>query len=110
VGLQRAAGDERLFSPQSLSFLSSSHADDAAREAHSAGDVGRMHEELTSGLSYVRHHSSLAALIVLAAATTSSGSQLLTFLPIFAQKVFLRRRHLQPPDGVLGRPDRSSAR
>jgi MFS family permease len=49
---------------------------------------GRMHEELKSGLSYVRHHSSLAALIVLAAATTFLGFALLTFLPIFAQKVF----------------------
>jgi MFS family permease len=49
---------------------------------------GRMGEELKSGLSYVRHHSSLAALIVLAAATTFLGFALLTFLPIFAQKVF----------------------
>jgi MFS family permease len=49
---------------------------------------GRMREELRSGLSYVRHHSSLAALIVLAAATTFLGFTLLTFLPIFAQKVF----------------------
>src|SRR5881628_2641166 len=49
---------------------------------------GRMQEELKSGLSYVRHHGSLAALIVLAAATTFLGFALLTFLPIFAQKVF----------------------
>jgi MFS family permease len=49
---------------------------------------GRMGDELKSGLSYVRHHSSLAALIVLAAATTFLGFALLTFLPIFAQKVF----------------------
>jgi MFS family permease len=49
---------------------------------------GRMREELKGGLSYVRHHSSLAALIVLAAATTFLGFALLTFLPIFAQKVF----------------------
>jgi MFS family permease len=48
----------------------------------------RMQEELKSGLSYVRHHSSLSALIVLAAATTFLGFALLTFLPIFAQKVF----------------------
>jgi MFS family permease len=50
----------------------------------------RMREELTGGLSYVRHHGSLAALIVLAAATTFLGFALLTFLPIFAQKVFHR--------------------
>jgi len=49
---------------------------------------GPMREELRIGLSYVRHHSSLAALIVLAAATTFLGFALLTFLPIFAQKVF----------------------
>ena len=49
---------------------------------------GRMHEELRSGLSYVRHHGSLAALIVLAAATTFLGFALLTFLPIFAEKIF----------------------
>ena len=49
---------------------------------------GRMREELKIGLSYVKHHSSLAALIVLAAATTFLGFALLTFLPIFAQKIF----------------------
>jgi MFS family permease len=49
---------------------------------------GRMQEELKIGLNYVRHHDSLAALIVLAAATTFLGFALLTFLPIFAQKVF----------------------
>jgi MFS family permease len=49
---------------------------------------GRMQEELKSGLSYVRHHGSLAALIVLAAATTFLGFAVLTFLPIFAQKIF----------------------
>jgi MFS family permease len=49
---------------------------------------GRMQEELKSGLNYVRHHASLAALIVLAAATTFLGFAVLTFLPIFAQKIF----------------------
>ncbi|HEY2152638.1 MAG TPA: MFS transporter [Vicinamibacterales bacterium] len=49
---------------------------------------GRMGDELKLGLSYVKHHTSLAALIVLAAATTFLGFALLTFLPIFAQKVF----------------------
>ncbi len=49
---------------------------------------GRMGEELKLGLSYVKHHASLAALIVLAAATTFLGFALLTFLPIFADKVF----------------------
>ena len=49
---------------------------------------GRIGEELRSGLSYVRHHANLAAFIVLAAATTFLGFALLTFLPIFAQKIF----------------------
>ena len=49
---------------------------------------GRMREELKIGLSYVKHHSSLAALIVLAAATTFLGFALLTFLPIFAKQIF----------------------
>ena len=47
-----------------------------------------MREELKGGLSYVRNHGSLTALIVLAAATTFLGFALLTFLPIFAQRVF----------------------
>jgi MFS family permease len=49
---------------------------------------GKMHEELKSGLSYVRYHPSLAALIVLAAATTFLGFAVLTFLPIFTKQIF----------------------
>jgi MFS family permease len=48
----------------------------------------RMSEELQGGLHYVRHHDSLVALIVLAAATTFLGFAILTFLPLFAQRVF----------------------
>jgi predicted MFS family arabinose efflux permease len=51
-------------------------------QAQSVGD------ELRTGLSYVRHHENLGALIVLAFATTFLGFALLTFLPIFAQKIF----------------------
>jgi len=47
-----------------------------------------MRDELTIGLSYVRHHESLVAFIVLAAATTFLGFSVLTFLPLFAQRVF----------------------
>jgi MFS family permease len=47
-----------------------------------------MGEEMKSGLSYVRNHGSLVALIVLAAATTFLGFAVLTFLPIFAQRIF----------------------
>src|SRR5437762_2759086 len=47
-----------------------------------------MRDELHSGLHYVRHHGSLVALIVLAATTTFLGFAVLTFLPVFAQRVF----------------------
>jgi MFS family permease len=47
-----------------------------------------MGDELKIGLSYVRHHESLVAFIVLAAATTFLGFSVLTFLPLFAQRVF----------------------
>jgi len=47
-----------------------------------------MRDELQGGLSYVRHHGSLVALIVLAAAMTFLGFAVLTFLPLFAQRVF----------------------
>ncbi len=48
----------------------------------------RMGEEMRIGLSYVRDHGSLVSLIVLAATTTFLGFAVLTFLPIFAQRVF----------------------
>ena len=48
----------------------------------------RIRDELRIGLTYVRNHDSLVALIVLAATTTFLGFAVLTFLPIFAQKVF----------------------
>ncbi|HYM24556.1 MAG TPA: MFS transporter, partial [Vicinamibacterales bacterium] len=49
---------------------------------------GKMLDELKSGLVYVLRHESLGALTVLAAATTFLGFALLTFLPIFADKIF----------------------
>jgi MFS family permease len=45
-------------------------------------------DELKGGIAYVRAHDRLGSLIVLAAATTFLGFALLTFLPIFAQKIF----------------------
>jgi len=48
----------------------------------------RIRDELRIGLTYVRNHDSLVALIVLAATTTFLGFAVLTFLPIFAQRVF----------------------
>jgi MFS family permease len=50
--------------------------------------AGSMRDEMTIGLSYVRHHGDLVALIVLAAATTFLGFAVLTFLPLFAQRIF----------------------
>ena len=48
----------------------------------------RMHQELTSGLRYVREHPALVGLPVLGFAATFLGNPLLTFLPLFAKDVF----------------------
>src|SRR5258708_33798935 len=48
----------------------------------------RIGEELRGGLSYVRRQGSMLALTVLAFATTFLGFAILTFLPLFAQKLF----------------------
>src|SRR5262250_1793847 len=45
-------------------------------------------DELKVGLSYVTENGTLVAMIVLAAATTFLGFAVLTFLPIFAQRIF----------------------
>ena len=47
-----------------------------------------MRDELRGGLSYVRQRGELIALIVLAATTTFLGFAVLTFLPVFTQRVF----------------------
>jgi len=65
---------------QTLTMLRVKHI--ASANTKSVGD------DLKTGVSYVRHHENLGALIVLAAATTFLGFALLTFLPIFAQKIF----------------------
>lgn len=48
----------------------------------------RMHEELSIGFRYVRHHPALMGLAALGFVTTFLGSPLLTFLPLFADEVF----------------------
>jgi MFS family permease len=48
----------------------------------------RMLDGLHDGFHYVRHRSGLIAVIVIASATTFLGYPLMTFLPIFAQKIF----------------------
>jgi predicted MFS family arabinose efflux permease len=49
---------------------------------------GRLHDELRSGISYVKHQPGLIGLTVLAFVTTFLATPLLTFLPLFAQDVF----------------------
>jgi MFS family permease len=48
----------------------------------------RIHEDLKSGLTYVRNQPALIGLAVLGFATTFLGSPVLTFLPVFARNVF----------------------
>ncbi len=48
----------------------------------------RLHEELRTGLRYVRHQPALIGLAVLGFATTFLGNPVLTFLPLFARNVF----------------------
>ena len=48
----------------------------------------RIHEQLKSGITFVRERPALMSLAVLGFATTFLGSPLLTFLPVFAQSVF----------------------
>ena len=50
--------------------------------------VQRMRDEMRTGLSYVRHNGTLIAMTILAAATTFLGFAMLTFLPLFTQRVF----------------------
>jgi MFS family permease len=77
------------FALNALSFLVVIYTLMSLHVKHIAsGAATSMRAELTGGLSYVRHHGSLVALIVLAAATTFLGFAVLTFLPLFAQRVF----------------------
>jgi len=48
----------------------------------------RLHQELASGLRFVREHSSLVALATLGFAATFLGNPLITFLPLFTKDVF----------------------
>ena len=77
------------FALNAMSFLVVIYTLMALRVKHLApATSGSMRAEMTIGLSYVRHHSDLVALIVLAAATTFLGFAVLTFLPLFAQRIF----------------------
>ncbi len=48
----------------------------------------RMHQELTSGLRFVREHPGLVGLPILGFASTFLANPLLTFMPLFAQDIF----------------------
>jgi MFS family permease len=77
------------FIVNALSFLVVIYALLSLRVKHiPPAQVHTMRDELRTGLSYVKHNGSLVALIVLAATTTFLGFAVLTFLPIFAQRVF----------------------
>jgi MFS family permease len=77
------------FIVNSLSFLVVIYALLSLRVKHiPPAQINSMRDEMRTGLSYVKHQGSLVALIVLAATTTFLGFAVLTFLPIFAQRVF----------------------
>jgi MFS family permease len=77
------------FIVNALSFLVVIYALLSLRVKHiPPTETHTMRDELRTGLRYVKHHGSLVALIVLAATTTFLGFAVLTFLPIFAQRVF----------------------
>jgi len=77
------------FTLNSLSFLVVIYTLSVLHVKHiPQSTTASMGEELKSGLTYVRNNSSLVALIVLAATTTFLGFSVLTFLPIFAQRIF----------------------
>jgi MFS family permease len=77
------------FALNALSFLVVIYTLMSLRVKHlPPAQTGSMRDEMKIGLSYVRHHANLVALIVLAAVTTFLGFAVLTFLPLFAQRVF----------------------
>jgi predicted MFS family arabinose efflux permease len=48
----------------------------------------RLHQELTTGLRFVREHQALIGLAILGFAGTFLANPLITFLPLFAENVF----------------------
>jgi MFS family permease len=88
-GFSDSQGMAACFALNAVSFLVVIYALKSLRITHIAPTGGQsMRVEMQGGLSYVKHHSSLVALIVLAATTTFLGFAVLTFLPLFAQRVF----------------------
>jgi predicted MFS family arabinose efflux permease len=84
-----AFGMVACFGLNGLSFLAVILAIVSLHARHVPSKVsGRLHEDLRSGLGHVRRHSSLVGLTTLGFATTFLGTPLLTFLPLFAERVF----------------------
>jgi MFS family permease len=88
-GFTDAQGMAACFLVNALSFLVVIYTLMSLHVKHIPPAAGQgMRHEMGIGLDYVRNHGSLVALIVLAAATTFLGFAVLTFLPIFVQRVF----------------------
>jgi MFS family permease len=84
-----AFGMAACFGLNSLSFFAVILAILALRIRHiPPTGASRMRDELKGGLRYVRGEPALVGLTVLAFATTFLGNPLLTFLPLFADRVF----------------------
>jgi MFS family permease len=82
-------GMAACFGINGLSFLAVIAALLSLHVPHGAVATGaRIHEQLKSGIRYVRERPALMSLAVLGFSTTFLGSPLLTFLPVFAQTVF----------------------
>jgi MFS family permease len=85
-----AFGMAACFGLNGLSFLAVIAALLLLRIRHIPSEHrGGMQQELRGGLSYVRNQPALMGLTFLAFATTSLGNPLLTFLPLFAQDIFM---------------------
>ena len=82
-------GMAACFGINGLSFLAVIAALLSLHVPHGAAASGeRIHQQLKTGIAYVRERPALMSLAVLGFATTFLGSPLLTFLPVFAQAVF----------------------
>jgi MFS family permease len=83
-----AFGMVACFGLNGLSFLAVIIAILSLHVRHIPSTRGGMHEELKSGLSFVRSQPAIIGLTILAFATTLLGNPILTFLPLFTQNVF----------------------
>jgi MFS family permease len=82
-------GMAACFGLNGLSFLAVIAALLSLHVSHTAvASTQRIHQQLKSGLVYVRERPALMSLAVLGFSTTFLGSPILTFLPVFARSVF----------------------